>query len=145
VDTTSQALTLPLMYAQNRKVFQKTGKEPNYVVTSPEAAPEGVQARSGAGAVHGRQRVAAGNVEGSDINGMTVYRAAGLQERGHVLPDGRGPAPRLGGRPVLAEQDRRREHPPVDSGQDSYGSKITVRLNLGARRRNSHAALKGLT
>lgn len=144
VDTTSQALTLPLMYAQSRKVFQKIGKEPNWVVSSPkqvEAAYKLLQSQVRFGA----DDVAAGNVTGTSINGMQLVRMPDCKNEDMwflttddlLLISAGDPYWQnrvTGGNILTWIQD-----------SDSYGGKITVRMNLGARRRNSHAALRGLT
>lgn len=144
VDATAQALTLPLMYFQARKVFQKTGKEPTYILTSPkqmEAAYKLLQTQ----VRFATDSVSAGGVEATKINGMPLYRQPDCKNEDMwfltiedlLLVSAGDPYWQnkiAGGNILNWIQD-----------SDSYGSKITVRLNLGASRRNSHAALRGLT
>jgi hypothetical protein len=92
VDSTAQALTLALMYTQNRKVHQKTGKPSDYVLTSldqQEAFYKLVQAQV---RFAGDQGLGAGNVDGVSVQRHDRLRAAGLPEGRHVLPDDRRPA-----------------------------------------------------
>lgn len=144
VDATSQALTLALMYAASRKVYQKTGKEPNYIVTSPkqlEAAYRLLQA-----SVRFMQdNVSAGNVEGTDINGMKVFRQPDCKNEDMFFLTVEDLLLVSAGDPYWVNKITGGNILQWIQGSDSFGSKITVRLNLGARRRNSHSALRGLS
>jgi hypothetical protein len=144
VDTTSQALTLPLMYTQSRKVFQKTGKDPNYVLTSPKQLQNAYNLAQ-AQVRFTSDSVSFGNVEGTDINGMKVFRQPDCKNAHMYFLTVEDLLLVSSGDPFWQNKIAGANILNWIQGEDSYGAKITVRLNLGARRRNSHAALKGLT
>lgn len=144
VDTTSQALTLPLMYSKNRKVYQKTGKEPNYILTSPkqlEAAYKLLQAQ----VRFPSDSVSAGGVESTNINGMSVYRQPDCKNEDMFFLTVDDLFIVSAGDPYWQNKIAGANILQWIQGEDSYGAKVTVRMNLGARRRNSHAALRGLS
>jgi hypothetical protein len=144
VDTTSQALTLPLMYTACRKVFQKTGKDPNYVATSPKQL-QAAYALAQAQVRFSSDNVSFGNVEGTDINGMKLYRAPDCKNEDMFFLTVEDLLLVSAGDPFWQNKIAGANILNWIQGTDQYGAKITVRLNLGARRRNSHAALRGLT
>jgi hypothetical protein len=144
VDTTSQALTLPLMYTACRKVFQKTGKDPNYVATSPKQL-QAAYALAQAQVRFHSDNVSFGNVEGTDINGMKLYRHPDCKNEDMFFLTVEDLLLVSAGDPFWQNKIAGANILNWIQGTDQYGAKITVRLNLGARRRNSHAALRGLT
>lgn len=145
VDATSQALTLPLMYAQARKVFQKTGSEPDYVITSPKQLEKAYSLLQAQVRFTGDSGVAAGNVEGTKIGSLNVYRDPDCKNEDMFFTT-------FGDLHIVSAGDPYWQNKIAGGnilewiqGTDSYGAKLTVRMNLGARRRNSHAALRGLS
>jgi hypothetical protein len=144
VDSTSQALTLPLMYDRCRKVFQKTGKDPNYVLTSPKQL-QAAYALAQAQVRFGSDSVSFGNVEGTDIMGMKMYRQPDCKNAHMYFLTVEDLLLVTAGDPFWQNKIAGANILQWVQGEDAYGAKITVRLNLGARRRNSHSALKGLT
>jgi hypothetical protein len=144
VDSTSQALTLPLMYNSCRKVYQKTGKDPNYVLTSPkqlQAAYNLAQAQ----VRFTSDSVSFGNVEGTNIMGMNMYRQPDCPNEAMYFLTVEDLLIVSAGDPFWQNKIAGANILQWVQGEDAYGAKITVRMNLGARRRNSHAALTGLT
>lgn len=144
VDATVQALTLPLMYLAARKVYQKTGKEPNWIVTAPkqlEAAYKLLQAQ----VRFASDNVSAGGVESTSINGMAVVRQPDCKNEDMWFLTTDDLLLVTAGDPYWQNKIAGGNILNWVQDSDSYGGKITVRLQLGARRRNSHAALRGLT
>lgn len=144
VDATSQALTLPLMYAQSRKVYQKTGKEPTWMVTSPKQM-ENTYKLLQTQIRFASDSVSAGGVENQKINGMTPVRMPDCKNEDMWFLTVEDLLLVSAGDPYWQNKIAGGNILNWIQDSDSYGSKITVRLNLGARRRNSHAALRGLT
>jgi hypothetical protein len=144
VDSTSQALTLPLMYTACRKVFQKTGNDPNYVATSPKQL-QAAYALAQAQVRFHSDNVSFGNVEGTDINGMKLYRHPDCKNEDMFFLTVEDLLLVSAGDPFWQNKVAGANILNWIQGTDQYGAKITVRLNLGARRRNSHSALRGLT
>jgi hypothetical protein len=143
VDSTSQALSLALMLKAARKVHQKTGKRPDYVLTSlkqEEAFYKLLQTQ----VRFASDSVGAGNVnptwQGMEINAQPDCQ----NERMYFLTigdfllvsdgDPHWQNSRTGGNVLTWKQ-----------GYTSYTATLMAHMNLGARRRNSHAALTGLS
>lgn len=144
-DSTSQALSLPIMMDANRKVTQKTGKSANYVVTSLKQQQKFYQLVQAQVRFAGDSNTGAGDVDGVHFNGMTVYAQPDCKnEHMYFLTiddllivsagDPKWPN-RISGGNILKEV----------ANEDAFASYVNVRMNLGARRRNSHAKLTGLT
>lgn len=144
VDTTAQALSLPLMYGAIRKVFQKTGKEPNYIVTSPKQL-ENAYKLAQAQVRFASDSVSFGNVEGTDINGMKVYRQPDCKNEDMFFLTVEDLLLVSAGDPFWQNKIAGANILNWIQGTDQYGAKITTRLNLGARRRNTASALRGLS
>lgn len=145
VDATSQALTLPLMYTANRKVAQKTGKPTNYVVTSLKQQQNFYNLVQAQVRFAGDSGLAAGNVEGVSFNGMTVYAQPDCKNAHMWFLTVDDFLIVSAGDPYWQNKVAGANILNWIQGEDSYGAKITVRHNLGIRRRNSHSALTGLT
>jgi hypothetical protein len=144
-DSTSQALTLPLMYNANRKVMQKTGKPANYVVTGLKQQQKFYELVQAQVRFAGDAKTEAGNVDGVGFNGMTV----------HAMPDCKNEQMYFltiedlllvsSGSPYWQNKHTGGKILAHIQGEDAYGAKITVRHQLGASRRNSHAKMTGLS
>lgn len=145
VDSTAQALTLALLYAQDRKVMQKTGKASTMKLTSLKQAEAAYKLGQAQTRFAGDSNISVGNIDAFEIAGMTVARHPDCKnERFYfltiedfLLVTAGDPywQNKIAGGNIL--------QPIVNT--DAYGSKVVVRLQLGARRRNSHAALTGLS
>ena len=144
-DSTSQALTLSLMYNANRKVMQKTGKPANYVVTGLKQQQRFYELVQAQVRFAGDSKLGAGNVDGVEFNGMTVYAQPDCKNEqmyfltiGDLLlvssgsPDWQNK--QTGGKVLEWIQ-----------GEDAFGARINCRHQLGCSRRNSHAKMTGLT
>ena len=144
VDTTSQALTLSLMLAKQRAVMQKTGKFPTYILTSLKQQ-ENFYRQLQSQVRFGSDGGSAGNVgsynwNGSEINAQPdtpdsyMYFLTIEDLRIMTAGDPYWTSKVTGGQTLFYVQ-----------GTDGYGGKITVRLNTGLARRNSHAVFTALT
>jgi len=146
VDSTSQPLTLALMYTQNRKVRQKTGKNATGIFSGEKQLQNFYQLTQAQVRFSSDTNQAVGAVDSVSFGPIgTVNAAADLKnERMYFLtledffivtpgdPYWQSKVEGSGG-PLRWIQ-----------GTDSYGGKLTYRLQLGIRRRDSHAALTGL-
>jgi hypothetical protein len=144
-DSTSQALTLPLMYTANRKVMQKTGKGSNYVVTSLKQQEKFYGLVQAQVRFAGDQNLGAGNVDGVRFNGMTVYAQPDCPNEHMYFLTIDDLLLASSGDPAWQNKFTGGETLAWIQNEDAYGGKVTVRHELGARRRNSHAKLTGLT
>lgn len=145
VDTTAQDLTLPLLYAKQRQVAQKTGKTANWSITSLDQQENlykllQVQAR-----FDGDRNLGAGNVGGVSFAGTKVDAQPNVR-KGHwffltkedlfLLRDS-GPkwAPQEYGNKGILDWVQ---------GTTYLASALKWRVQLAPKRRNSHAALTAL-
>lgn len=146
VDSTSQALTLDLMYTMDRRVFQKTGKEPDTIATSAKQAQAYYKLLQASVRFAGDANMSSGSVDKAKSDGRLVVRMVDIKDSDlffltldDLLVVSAGDPYWVnkveGGGSVLR----------WIQGTDSFGSKLTVRHNLGARRRNSHGAYTNLT
>lgn len=145
VDSTSQALTLPLLYAQNQKVAQKTGKPADFVVTGLKQQRVAYTLAQAQVRFASDSNMTVGSVEGVDINGVKLYAVPDAKNEdvffltiGDVFTVSAGDpywqSKITGGNTLEWAQ-----------GEDAFVGKVTARFQLGVRRRNSHAKLSGLT
>lgn len=145
VDSTSQALTLALLYEQNSKVAQKTGKPADFVVTGLKQQRKAYALAQAQVRFASDSKLTVGSVEGVDINGVKLYAVPDCKNEdiffltiGDVLSVSAGD-------PYWQDKVTGGQILEWSQGTDSYVGKLTVRIQLGCRRRNSHAKLSGLT
>ena len=145
VDSTSQALTLPLLYEQNSKVAQKTGRPADFVVTGLKQQRKAYALAQAQVRFASDSKLTVGSVEGVDINGVKLYAVPDCKNEdiffltiGDVLSVSAGD-------PYWQDKVTGGQILEWSQGTDSYVGKLTVRMQLGCRRRNSHAKLSGLT
>jgi hypothetical protein len=146
VDSTSQPLTLALMYGRNRKIRQKTGKNATGIFAGEKQLQNFYQltqaqvrfssdTNQAVGAVDSVSFGPIGTVNvAADIKNERMYFLT-LEDMFVVSPGDPYWQSKIegGGGPLRWVQ-----------GTDSYGGKLTYRLQIGLRRRNSHDALTGL-
>jgi hypothetical protein len=145
VDSTSQAITLALLYTQNSVIAQKTGKPADFVVTGLKQQRKAYTLLQAQVRYANDSSTPTGGVDGVDINGVKLFAVPDCQNEavyfltiGDVFTVSAGDPywqSRITGGETLAWVQ----------GEDAYAGKITTRMQLGVRRRNSHAALTGLT
>lgn len=145
VDSTSQAITLALLYTQNQLIAQKTGKPADFVVTGLKQQRKAYTLLQAQVRYTSEQTKPTGFTDGVDINGVKLFAVPDCQNEavyfltiGDVFTVSAGDPywqSRITGGETLAWVQ----------GEDAYAGKITTRMQLGVRRRNSHAALTGLT
>jgi hypothetical protein len=143
VDSTSQALTLALMLARARKVHQKTGKRPDYVLTSLK------QEENFYKLLQTQVRFAGDSVAAGDVNpkwqGMEINAQPDCQnERMYFLTIGDYFIV-SGGDPYWQNRHDSGSILQWKQGYTSYVATLMARLNVGVRRRNSSTALTGLS
>lgn len=144
-DSTSQALTLALLYTQNQKVAQQTGKPADFVVTGLKQQRVAYTLAQAQVRFASDSNLTVGSVEGVNINGVNLYGIPDCKNEdiffltiGDVLSISAGD-------PYFQDRITGGERLVWSQGTDSYVGKLTVRMQLGCRRRNSHAKLSGLT
>jgi hypothetical protein len=145
VDSTSQALSLALIYTQDRKIRQKTGKDSTLKLTGLKQA----QAAYVLGQAQTRfitdSKMSVGNIDAFDIGGMTVARHPDCPNEAFYFLTVEDLLLVTAGDPYWSNKISGGNILKEISGTDAYGGRVVTRLQLGARRRNSHAALTGLT
>lgn len=144
-DSASQALTLPLMMDVNRKVQQKTGKPSNYIVTSLKQQQKFYQLVQAQVRFSGDSGMGAGNVDGVQFNGMTVYAQPDCKNEHMFFLTIDDLLIVSAGDPKFQNRITGGNILTWIQGQDAFGAYVNVRHELGARRRNSHGKLTGLT
>lgn len=145
LDSTSQALTLALIYAQDRKIRQKTGADSTMKLTGLKQAEAAYKLGQAQVRFASDSKVSVGNIDAFDIAGMTIARHPDCQNEymyfltieDFRLVTAGDPywSNKISGGNILKEI----------VNTDAYGGKIVTRLQLGVARRNSHAVLSGLT
>jgi hypothetical protein len=143
-DSTSQALTLSLLYQQNQKIAQKTGTPADYVVTGlkqQRKAYELLQAQ----VRYQDETKGTGKVSSVLVNGVELFAVPDCKNEDIFFLTAGDLLQVSAGDPYWQSKITGGETLAWVQGQDAYAGKITVRMNIGARRRNSHAKLSGLT
>ena len=143
-DATSQALTLSLLYQQNQKIAQKTGTPADYVVTGlkqQRKAYELLQAQ----VRYQDETKGTGKVSSVLVNGVELFAVPDCKNEDIFFLTAGDLLQVSAGDPYWQSKITGGETLTWVQGTDSYAGKITCRMNIGARRRNSHAKLSGLT
>lgn len=142
VDTTSQTLTLALMLKQARRVHQKTGKRPDYVLTGLKQEEQFYKLLQTQVRFTG-DSVGAGNVS-PKWQGMEIHAQPDCQNEDmyfltigdfHLVTSGD---------PYWQNRHSGGNILEWKQGTSAYVATLMCRMNLGVRRRNSHARLGGL-
>ncbi len=145
-DATSQALTLDLMYTQNRKIRQKTGKNATYVVTGEKQLQNFYKLTQAQVRFSSDTAQSVGAVDSVNFNGMEVHAYADVKNEQMYFLTIEDLLLVTPGDPYWVNKVEGGEGPlRWIQGTDSFGSKLTWRLQIGARRRNSQAKLSGLS
>ncbi len=145
VDSTSQALSLSLIYGLDRAIMQKTGKESTLKLTGLKQAEAAYKLGQAQVRFTGDQNISVGNIDAFNVAGMTVARHPDCRNeewynltiedfRLITAGDPKWQNRQTGGNILAWIQ-----------GTDSFGAYVNARLQLGVARRNSHAALTGLS
>ena len=144
VDTTTTTLTLDVLYAAQRAVYQKTGDQVDYVVFSPKQAENfykllQMQVRFAS------DQVGAGNVHGTKFAGMGIEVHPDCPDANvfFVTSD----------RLFVVQSDQPYWQSKVTGGKTlewkqgstAFVGALFYKAQLGTDRRNSHAAITGLT
>jgi len=144
-DSTAQALTLPLMLKAQRKVHQKTGRAPNYVIMGLKQQANFYSLLQAQTRFTGDTGQGAGNVSAPKWNEMEIHADPDCKnaqmyfltiEDLELITDGNPSwqSDITGGKVLEWIQ-----------GEDAFGGRLNCRIQLGASRRNSHAKMTGLT
>lgn len=145
VDSTSQAITLALLYTQNQLIAQKTGKPADFVVTGLKQQRKAYTLLQAQVRYANDSSTPTGGVDGVDINGVKLYAVPDCQNEAVYFLTIGDLFTVSAGDPYWQSRITGGETLAWVQGEDAYAGKITTRMQLGVRRRNSHAALTGLT
>lgn len=145
VDSTSQAITLALLYTQNQLIAQKTGKPADFVVTGLKQQRKAYTLLQAQVRYANDSSTPTGGVDGVDINGVKLFAVPDCQNEAVYFLTIGDLFTVSAGDPYWQSRITGGETLAWVQGEDAYAGKITTRMQLGVRRRNSHAALTGLT
>ena len=145
VDSTSQTLTLSLLYQQNQKVAQKTGKTPSYVVTGLKQQRKAYELAQAQVRFAGDSGLGVGSVDAVNINGVNLFGTPDVKNECIWFLTPEDLFTISAGDPYWQDKITGGKRLEWKQGYDAYVGKLTYRFNLGCRRRNSHSALTGLT
>lgn len=145
VDSTSQAITLALLYTQNQLIAQKTGKPADFVITGLKQQRKAYTLLQAQVRYANDSSTPTGGVDGVDINGVKLYAVPDCQNEAVYFLTIGDLFTVSAGDPYWQSRITGGETLAWVQGEDAYAGKITTRMQLGVRRRNSHAALTGLT
>lgn len=149
VDTSTTTVSLDLLLDLQRGVYQKTGKWPNYVTTSPKQAADLYALYQNQVRFSGDGSTAAGNVDGFRWNGMEIHADPDIPDRELyllTLSDFLVVTGGKFGKPTWASDiegsgGRLR----WNQGNTSFVDAVVYPCQLAIKRRNSSAAAIGLT
>jgi hypothetical protein len=144
-DSTSQALTLALLYTQNQKVAQNTGTPADFVVTGLKQQRVAYTLAQAQVRFASDSNLTVGSVEGVNINGVKLYGLPDCKNEDIFFLTIGDLISISAGDPYWQSKVTGGENLVWVQGEDAYAGKLTVRMQLGCRRRNSHAKLSGLT
>lgn len=145
VDSSTTTLTLASLYAMNQAIAQKTGKAADYTVTSLKLQRLAYTLLQAQVRYTSETSKPTGFTEGVDINGVNLYAVPDCKNAqayfltvGDLFTVSAGDpywqSAVTGGNTLEWRQ-----------GYDEYVGKLTVRMQLGVRRRNSHAKMTAVT
>ncbi|MGH2761384.1 MAG: hypothetical protein ACRDLD_02190 [Thermoleophilaceae bacterium] len=148
VDTATTLVSLDLLLTLQRKVFQKTGKWPTYVTTSPYQAAQ-LYSQFQSQVRFSDDKTAAGNAHGFKWNGMEIAVDPDIPDRElymltlsdfFVVTGGKF------GKPTWASEVQGASRGMLyKQGFTSFVDALTYPCQLAAKRRSSHASAIGLT
>jgi hypothetical protein len=149
VDTTTTTVSLDLLLNLQRNVYQKTGKWPTYVTTSPKQAADLYALYQNQVRFEGDTGGAAGNVDGFKWNGMSINADPDIPDRELYLLTIEDFLVVTGGKfgkPTWASEiegsgGRFR----WTAGNTTFTDAVVYPLQLAVKQRNSHAAAIALT
>jgi hypothetical protein len=145
VDATSQAITLALLYTQNSVIAQRTGKPADFVITGLKQQRKAYTLLQAQVRYANDNSTPTGGVDGVDINGVKLFAVPDCQNEAVYFLTIGDLFTVSAGDPYWQSRITGGETLAWVQGEDAYAGKITTRMQLGVRRRNSHAALTGLT
>ena len=145
VDSTAQALSLSLLYQQNQNVAQKTGKTPTYVVTGLKQQRKAYELAQAQVRFAGDSGLGVGSVDSVNINGVNLFGTPDVKNECIWFLTPEDIFTISAGDPYWQDKITGGKRLEWQQGYDAYVGKLTYRFNLGCRRRNSHAALTGLS
>jgi hypothetical protein len=145
VDNTAKALALVDLYNRNRVVAQKTGKTATRVVTSLKQQQALYVLAQAQMHYMNEKDMPVGDVDAVKINGVNVFADPDCQDTDIFFLTTNDLLIVSNGDPYWQNKITGGDKLSWIQGTDSYGGKITVRMQTGARRRNSHTAMTALT
>lgn len=144
-DTTAQALTISLMLQQDQKIHQKTGAKADFVVMGLKQERKFYELLEQQVRFSNDKSIEAGNVELPKWRGMDIVSYPSLHNEDMYFGQWKHIFLAAMKKPYWQSEVTGGEPLAWIQNSDSYGGKLTYRLNLCTDRRNGFAGLKGLT
>lgn len=145
VDSTSQALSLALMYTRNRRVAMRTGRPATFVATSLKQQQAAYVLAAANVRYLKEPDLPVGHVDAVNINGVNLFAVPDIQDAHMFFLTIEDFFLVTNGDPYWQNKITGGDQLVWVQGEDAYGGKLTCRVQVGARRRNSSTALTGLT
>ena len=144
VNSTSTTLTLDVLLSLQRGTYQKTGVNGDMLIFSP------LQRQNFYSLLQQQERfvngrLGAGAVEDTVWNGMKVIAHPDAKNGRVYVISKKNLFILCSGKPYWQSQVTGGKALDWIQGEDSYGGKLTYRIQLGTNKRNAHAAVTGLT
>lgn len=144
VDSSTTTLTLAAFYALNQAIAQKTGKPSDFAVTSLKVQRLAYTLLQGQVRFASDKPLVAGSVEGVDINGVNLVGVPDCKNAQAYFLTLSDLFTVSAGDPYWQNRVSGGNILEWRQGYDEYVAKITTRMNIGCRRRNSHAKLTAI-
>lgn len=146
VDTTEQSLTLALIYERQRKVFQKSGVEPDWALTSAKQQEALYKLLQSQVRFSGDTGLATGNVQKLMVGNTAVERQLDCPNRAFYLLSKKDLVAIRSDGPKWASQTYGGGSAPVQyvEGTTRVQGGLNYLMQFGLKRRNSHTALTHL-
>ena len=145
VDSTTTSLTLPALYNRQRAVQQAIGSTPDYVLTGLLQAQRMYELVQMQVRFAGDSNLGAGNVGAFKFAGMSINAHPDVKNEELYMLTKKHLFIVTSGKPFWQNSVTGGKALDWIQGEDSYGGKISYRLNLATNRRNASTAFTALT
>lgn len=144
-DTTSQALTLSLLLQQDQGIHQKTGKKGDFVLTGLKQARKFYELMQQQVRFSNDTSIDAGHQSQPKWKGKDIYEHPNCHDEDLYMGIRKHIFIVATEKPYWQNAKTGGEILDWIQGTDSYGAKLTYRMNVATNRRNAFAGLKGLS
>ena len=144
VNSTDTTLTLAALLNARTTIYQNSGEEPDFFLTSPARAASLYQQFQQQIRYSG-DNISVGNIGAPKYLGMELWQHPDCQDTDAYVGQWRSLFIVSAGKPAWQNKVTGGQILEWVQGTDQYGAKLSYRLNLGARRRNTLLRFSALT